>query len=155
MKKIVSGILAVLLVFVSGRYVLLDAVKAFLQSAEETGLHSQEYNKQENQQNNEISMEENTQEFDETETYDDESSEQEVDYHNEERENQVSNEENNEVPLANQQLRGSVAYEVGSNPSAANVVSDAGIDISNIYFANGVDFTQVNFGLPGVYQLTT
>jgi len=58
MKKILSALLAVLLLFVSGQYVLLEGIKNFLQTEEQTPLKSQELAENEEDEQEDTSKEE-------------------------------------------------------------------------------------------------
>jgi len=128
MRKIIRGVLALLLIFVGGRYVLLEAVKTFVESSEQQLL---------------VGKEEETEATDKAE---EKSTEEAV---------KKPKQDKKVTPKDVITISGRVKYEVGSKQTAEQMLGDAEIDLTSrdISLSYGVDMSPVNFYMPGVYQI--
>jgi len=143
MKKMVSGLLAILLLFVSGRYVLLEAVKSFFQSSEETGLKSEEYGERQNEGDTETDLDEDTNGY----------AENEFDEDTQQYDGQETNEEDMSAPWEAITRYGSVTYAIGDVHEGAEVIDDADIQLIDVYVQSELDISPINYQLPGTYQV--
>jgi len=162
MKKIISGLLALVLLFVTGQYVLLLGIENFLQPNDDTSLRSQGL---ENNETNAEETEEDTTAKDEDgeevslEDIEEESAEEEKEQTEKEEksEKQISNKHTKKEPMQGQTIKGHVSYEIGNKQTAEKMIAEARLNLASqgITLNKTIDISQVNFNKIGVYQINT